>query len=548
MALTLPLHLFAGRRAKQSARRENFQLIRARLGEVLRTVDLHIDGVDTYSFLKDVVYNYESLGPHGPLHIDRRRHCHHAITATFNSLPAANLPFQGNVTEATLSVLPVLEDVYEMPPTRPGVGSRPWILYMVEHPDEASFDELAQFPEVFKAFLKLEMRRGTRDGKPRPRPGEDMTFKEMYKLETKDQRKNMMSPRTGTAHNHMAFLRGVGHNFAINGCRNAGFWPTIVLAKNCPTGQRYDNTPRTLYRYWIDYCRAEGLTRSHQLARKVLMYLFYATPMYKGKPSPCVRIIHRCMMAGIHRFASGEAINCFAELLAMLNDKKEGAQCTAWLTDENAALASPKYLAAVETGMRNLALAGCKTFPRGSIATRDAWHKVSPWRKRQCYVFIARHYLGKANLKPYNNFRWSDHLLRERLIKTFDKRHLPLSDGTQTTHFAATFCASPACWDDESVPVRRELLPVTKATAEENNLEWDSDAEVWIEVRVYTCIISCVHMHWRVCTHALYRVYTCIIACVHMHYLVCTHALSCRAPKARRCRTGQARAAAGRQE
>ena len=258
------------------------------------------------------------------------------------------------------------------------------------------------------------------------------------------------------------------------------------------------NSPRCLYRYWVHYCRAEGLTRSHDMARRILMYLFYATPMYKGRPASCLRIIHRSMMAGTHRFASGAVLACFKDLLDILNDEHTGAEATKWLTDKGAGTASTKFLAAFEAGIRKLALVGSRAFPRGSIASRAAWEKVEAWMKRQCYFFIARHHLGKENLKAYNDFRWEDHVLRERLTKTFDKRHLPVSDGRQKVNFPRNSCPTPASWDDGTVPVRRELLPAAVDSSAADNtgaLEWDSDAEVWIE--------ACVNMTCRMCAHAL---------------------------------------------
>ena len=210
----------------------------------MQTLDIHHD---LYSFCKEVALQYEILGPHGPLHIDRLVHCENAITAVFNFLPATSVPFNGNVATATQHVLPVLEAAFAMPPTRPGVGSKQWIEYMTEHPDEASFEDLCDYPAVFKSFLKLELRRGTREGKPRPQPGESLDFSNLYRLQKKDKRKNMLSPRTGTAHQWMTFCRGVSHNTAIKGCRNHSSWPVIVKAKNSPTGQTYDNSPRCLY-------------------------------------------------------------------------------------------------------------------------------------------------------------------------------------------------------------------------------------------------------------------------------------------------------------
>lgn len=200
-------------------------------------------------------------------------------------------------------VLPALERVFKMPPTRPPRGSPEWVRYMREHSEEATFMELSQYEAVFKAFLKTEKRKGNRHGQPRVFHGESLDFTTLYKLPAKkDRSNNMLSPTASTPHPHLPFTRRVSHNAAITKLRNAGYWPHAVSAKNCPTGEPYNNFIKVGYKYWIEYCLAEGLTRSSERGRKVLLYIFYAEPMFRGKNSPVMRVIHTCMTSGTHRF------------------------------------------------------------------------------------------------------------------------------------------------------------------------------------------------------------------------------------------------------
>ena len=63
----------------------------------------------------------------------------------------------------------------------------------------------------------------------------------------------------------------------------------------------FESYPKVLYFYYVNYCLAKCLETTSKEARKVLLYLFYAKPEYKGKNVPCVNIIHRCMQSGTYR-------------------------------------------------------------------------------------------------------------------------------------------------------------------------------------------------------------------------------------------------------
>ena len=136
----------------------------------------------------------------------------------------------------------------------------------------------------------------------------------------------------------------------------------------------------------------------------------------------------------------------------------------------------------VEEGIRNIAaLRGSKQIRNNALATRQSWEDVDIWRKRQCYCFAARHYLKCENYQPYHNFLWKDAVQRERLIKTFNVRHRPLTDGSDSSHFARTFTPAVAGWDDgnpESDGDTRWDAPAAAQPAPTQ--EWDSDQEEWV--------------------------------------------------------------------
>jgi len=308
-------------------------------------------GPKLYSWLKEVALAYDELGPHDGLHLQRRTFCRSAIAAAFNKIPAASLPFDGNVQKALKVALPALEVAFGMPPTRPPRGSPGWIRFMRANIDQASFADLSEFEAVFKAFLRNQKRQGDHKGRPRVLPGESLQFDEIYEAPSKkDRGEGMLSPLVSTPHTHLKGLRRVPHNKAITKLRNAGYWPCAVSANNCPTGQAYDNFVKVKYKYWIEYCIAEGLTRTHERARRALLYVFYATPMFRGKHSDVIRIIHTGMFSGTHRFGNANAPKCFDRLLNILRKNK---QAQTWLTDKGASEGVPvEYLAAVSSHTR----------------------------------------------------------------------------------------------------------------------------------------------------------------------------------------------------
>lgn len=117
-------------------------------------------------------------------------------------------------------------------------------------------------------------------GRPKLTSGEVLNFSNYVPTKAAD-RGAMVSPRISTKHTYLPFLRSVAHNVAINELRNLGLYPvkTRVTKKNPYSVFNYNSV---LYAYWVFYCNAEGYNRHHAIARKVLLYLFFGKPHFKG--------------------------------------------------------------------------------------------------------------------------------------------------------------------------------------------------------------------------------------------------------------------------
>ena len=114
---------------------------------------------------------------------------------------------------------------------------------------------------------------------------------------------------------------------------------------------------------------------------------------FADKSKPVINIIHHCMQAGTYRFPEPE--KTFEKALQILRTNKAAVE---WLTDrgKNNVEDSVEYKhfkAALETGMRNVALSGSKLFKKNAIKTKNNWQKkVDKWRKSHIVLSILRYF------------------------------------------------------------------------------------------------------------------------------------------------------------
>ena len=245
----------------------------------------------------------------------------------------------------------------------------------------------------------------------------------------------------------LRFVWKASHRAAIKRLRAAGLFPIRVPAGNGPHKNDWDNFANVLYVYWIHYCAAEGLTLANPLSRKVLLYLFYGRYRVKGETVQrdrfydVIRAIHLQVTNGRRRFASF-AQACFGELLKLLESEPELAK---FLEDGGKGNAPARLLVAVENGLRCMGVTSPHTMGGNSMESPDKWAAVEPWRKREGYTASVRLYRQKGNLKKWMNFLWDDFTHRCACQRTFEARHLPLSDGLYHAEFD-NLLATPKHW------------------------------------------------------------------------------------------------------
>ena len=78
--------------------------------------------------------------------------------------------------------------------------------------------------------------------------------------------------------------------------------------------------------------------------------------------------------------------------------------------------------------------------------SKEVWKNIELWRPRSCYLYIARKCLECPNYRPWNDFDWGDYLQRERIMKAFCVRHLPVLRGEVL--IPTKYLKDPESWDD----------------------------------------------------------------------------------------------------
>ena len=188
----------------------------------------------------------------------------------------------------------------------------------------------------------------------------------------------------------MPFVRKVSHMRAIQGLKNAGLTPLKMDPATRPDMTVWNNFAHVNIVYHVHYCAAEGLSRTDEMARLVLIYLFNghapAESTQRGiKRAPVIRIIHHACSAGKHGFSHESIETHFKVLLKLF---KSNPALKTFLTDGGRGKPPTKYNAAVEIGLRSCATAGL--MGRVAMKTAADWERTRIHHKRDCYIAFAR--------------------------------------------------------------------------------------------------------------------------------------------------------------
>jgi hypothetical protein len=253
---------------------------------------------------------------------------------------------------------------------------------------------------------------------------------------------------------------------AINALKNLCLYAIAIRAAEMPTEQGWNNFATVLYNFWIEYCFREGICITSDLARQVLMYIFYGTFDWVTKTkdkTPVTRskkvlfFLHRKVRNGRSRFTSAVETN-FAKFIELY--KKN--QWSGFIDDKGAGEPPMEYLVALEEGLRNY---HTDVHAMGTHALRSPmhWGEIDLWRKREAYIALGRFLLGYSpDYKQWDCFLFSDYQIRQMLAKTFVVRHYPLSNGDDDDNFDG---AMDFDWDKHQYAPRSKSKVIVDLTA-----------------------------------------------------------------------------------
>ena len=141
-----------------------------------------------------------------------------------------------------------------------------------------------------------------------------------------------------------------------------------------------------------------------------------------------------------------------------------------------------QYLVAVEAGLR-MTSKDKQAMGTFAYSSKEKYHSVDLWRKREAYIGVSRLILGCPNYLKYVSYRWSDYVMRNRLTKTFLARHWKLTNGESNlldTHFADDFGGhTHTSYKGPAQPASKVIKGKTKEI--QSTWYYDSDEDQWKE-------------------------------------------------------------------
>ena len=144
-------------------------------------------------------------GPHGALHAQRIDHATNAVEQAMQDVPATKVPFKGDVQKAMSKVLPILEDLFDMPDMGPAKGSEQWLEITKANVHEAEYMDIVQHDALLPAFINYMQRIGDETGAVRLIPGEEIP-KRTYKMQKLVNRGPVEKPRSLSGHLKLRYV------------------------------------------------------------------------------------------------------------------------------------------------------------------------------------------------------------------------------------------------------------------------------------------------------------------------------------------------------
>ena len=410
------------------------------------------------------------------MHTNRETVCYNAVKEVFLQIPEADdRPHGAKVTAAAEAVLPCLEHIFQMPSTGPQVGSEEWVTLMREDITLVSFKQLTEYPELLRIFVKHVLKMYCVDGKLKLLPGEYVPTLDYDKKLVP--RASLLKGTRRQMQKHKSFtcLRSGGVQYAFEGLRNLGFYPLKMHPKTLPKGLNvWSNYAKIRVIFYVYYCYSQGYTKSSDLARLVLVYVFHGKALMRSDLTDIMIVMHKRLQNGMHRLTGVASINlAWNEFFTML---KRNPKLETFLDDRGRGKPGKAYCECVERCLRQFAFQKQVPFGVYAMESYQQWTATEYWKKREAYIAAVRAYMGLGSYNKYIAYDWKDYVFRLRVGKTFLKRHYQYSNGAIRLQIAG-----PPAW--ALPPPRRRSKFVRKrkhaaSNSDGNDTERECEAEV----------------------------------------------------------------------
>lgn len=198
--------------------------------------------------------------------------------------------------------------------------------------------------------------------------------------------------------------------------------------------------------------RSAGISRTHDDAERLLLYFFYGNFFWvtkkkkkkgdQGPPEtvfrekPLVFYFHKKLINGRSRHAKNVEVY-FAKFIAAY--RNHASEWEPFLTDGGKGSPPLEYNMLLEDGLR-CCCTDIFVMGTNALRSRSYWgKKVHDANKLESWIALGRHLLECPPYKKWDNARFSDYVIRQKLGRTFRVRNLPLSDGNDEKNFEGKY-------------------------------------------------------------------------------------------------------------
>ena len=267
------------------------------------------------------------------LDLDRFRCMEDAVEQVMHAVPKVHLDtfsFKSKPGKCAEYFMSVVEKLFSMVAPGPAKGSEEWLDYLRNNIWKATVPDVAMNRVLLNAYVKHERRCNViskQKLKPPLFPDEAVPDKD-YALPVLKDGQSMGTPSMRSTsfakHPQLPFLRYTYVTAVMRKLRNMDYIPVMISAKEMPNGVAWNNFHKVLHAFRVYYMHCAGYTWDMDIARELLVYLFYGfgppRVTKRGvKRTPVITVIHKQLTMGRHLFVRNWTKN-FESLIRYFDD------------------------------------------------------------------------------------------------------------------------------------------------------------------------------------------------------------------------------------